>query len=354
MQKKIIALAVAGIVWAPLAAHAADVTLSGVFDLGVKISDSETAGVSTGTSTVGIHNGAATSAFKITVVEDLGGGMKATGYIETDPALGTTAGAAFANAPNWLQLSGNWGALTLGYMNNYALAASSASQPYGTGLASGYNGSFGRLDGVNVLGTTSFAGPGGNGVRDIRINNSVQYQLPNFGGFTAGVIYKIKNTDAGNAAPDQIGQTQFSASFSGANFNIIGTLSSLDNTVAWAGTSTKVDHTMIGANWKLGPITLYGGWTQSSADNSADLDSSSMNFAVKWQVSPQLAIGGNFVTVDDANPGNVDRDLIGFGLDYAMSKRTTAYIRYQSGDKNKAVDNTGDYSDIGLGFVHTF
>jgi predicted porin len=353
MQKKLIALAVAGIAWAPLSAQAVDVTISGLFDLGVQISESETAGVETKKTTAGIHNGAATSAFKVTVTEDLGGGMKVTGYMETDPALGTNAGAAFANAPNWLQLSGGFGAITLGLMNNYALNASSASQPFGTGFASGYNGSFGRLDGVNAIGTAAFSGPGGNGVRDIRINNSIQYQLPNMGGFTGGIIHKFSNSDL-PGTQDGIGQTQFGLSFASGPLTIAAAHSTLENEVVWTGTSDSLTHTMIGANYKLGAFTIYGGYTMSEGDNSADLDSTSMNAAVMFAFSPTLAAGINIVEVDDDTAANADRDLFGLGLNYTMSKRTMAYVRYQSGDKNSAVANTGDYSDIAVGLVHTF
>ena len=353
MQKKLIALAVAGLAWAPLAAQA-QVTISGTMDLGVQMSESEAAGVTTKKTTTGIHNGAATSAVKITVTEDLGGGMKVTGYIETDPALGTNAGGVFAGSPNWLQLSGNFGAITLGLMNNYALSASSASQPFGTGLASGYNGSFGRLDGVNVVGTTALEASAGAGVRDIRINNSIQYQLPQMGAVTGGIIYKFKNSDAGNAAADRIGQMQFGLSYAAGPLTIAAAHSTIENEVVFVGTSDSVTHTMIGANYKLGAFTIYGGYTMSEGDNSNDLDSTSFNGAVMYAFSPTLAGGINIVQVDDKNATDRDRDLFGLGLNYTMSKRTMAYVRYQSGDKDKSAATTGDYSDIAVGFVHNF
>ena len=355
MQKKLIALAVASLASAPLVAQAADVTFSGLLDLGVAIQEQETAGVTAKKTTAGIANGSATSAFKVTITEDLGGGMKVTGYMETDPALGTEGGAAFANAPNWLQLSGNFGSITLGYMNNYALSASSASQPYGTGLASGYNATFGRLDGVNSIGTPSFVATGGNGARDIRIRNSIQYDLPRMGGFTAGVIYKFQNDDFAGTV-DGVGNMQFGASFATGPFTIVGALSTFEYASAApvVGTSDSFTHTLVGANFKFGAFTIYGGVTMSEADNSNDLDSSSMNVAVKFDLSPTLNIGANIVEVDDGNATDRDRDLVGFGLDYSLSKRTAMYVRYQSGDKNSAAGNSGDYSDMAVGLRHSF
>lgn len=354
MQKKLIALAVAGIVWAPLSAQA-QVTISGLLDLGVQISEQETAGVNAKNTTAGIHNGAATSSFKVTATEDLGGGMKVTGYIETDPPLGTETGASFSNAPNWLQLSGSFGAITLGYMNNYALSASSASQPFGTGLASGYNGSFGRLEGLNVIGSPAVVAGGGNGARDIRIRHSVQYQLPQMGGFSGGIIYKFKNDDQAGAAA--MGHMQLGASFSTGPLTVAVAHSTTEQQANFGGqlaNSNDLTHTMIGANYKLGAFTIYGGYTMSEASNSADVDATSMNAAVMYAFSPTLAAGINIVEVDDDTTANADRDLFGLGLNYTMSKRTMAYVRYQSGDKNSAAANSGDYSDIAVGLVHTF
>jgi predicted porin len=355
MQKKLIALAIASLASAPLVAQAADVTFSGLIDLGVAIQEEDTTGTTLKKTTAGIANGSGTSAFKVTITEDLGGGMKVTGYLETDPALGTESGAAFANAPNWIQLSGNFGAITLGYMNNYALSASSASQPYGTGLASGYNGTFGRLDGVNSIGTPSFSATGSaNGVRDIRVRNSIQYDLPKMGGFTAGVIYKFQNDDFAGTV-DGVGNMQFGASFTAGAFTIVGALSTFESASAapFVGTSDSFTHTLIGANFKLGAFTIYGGYTMSEADNSADLDSKSYNVAAKFDLSPTFNIGVNVLEVDDANATDRDRDLIGIGADYSLSKRTALYFRYQSGDNNSA-SAVGDYSDMAVGIRHTF
>jgi predicted porin len=358
MQKKLIALAVASLAWAPFAAQAADVEIGGVMDLGVQMSETETGGVTSKTKTAGIHNGASTSSFKVTVTEDLGGGMKFKGYMETDPALGTNAGAAFANSPNWLQLSGNFGAVTLGFMNNYALSASSASQPFGTGLASGYNGSWGRLDGAQVLGPVEARITGSNagvGARDIRKNRTLQYEMPRMGGFSAGIIYGFKNDDAAAQSDAAIGQIQIGASFSAGPLNVALAHSTLEQQANFTGTtSNELTHTMIGANYKLGSITIYGGYTMSEASNKADVDSTSMNVAAMFQLNPQLGLGVNYVKVTDDTARVQDRDLIGFGLNYAMSKRTLAYVRYQSGDKLDATANSGDYSDIAVGISHSF
>lgn len=354
MQKKLLALAVASLAWAPLAAQA-DVTLTGNMDLGVTMSEAQAGGVTTKTTTIGNHNGSSTSNVAITATEDLGGGMSGKVYIETDPAFGSNAGGTFAGAPNWLQLSGSFGSITLGYMNNYALAASSASQPMGTAVGSGYSGGFGRLDGVNVIGDPAAATVGGAGARDIRINRSIQYAIPSQGGFSAGIIYKMANSDAGNSAADRTGQMQIGVGYSAGPLNIAFANSTIEREGgAIVGTSADLTHMMLGVNYKLGALTLMGGFTTSEAANSADVDSSSWNVALKYAMSPVMSVMVNVLEVDDGRVANVDRDLFGLGLDYTMSKRTTAYLRYESGDNNSASAAAGDFSTLAAGIRHTF
>ena len=42
------------------------------------------------------------------------------------------------------------------------------------------------------------------------------------------------------------------------------------------------------------------------------------------------------------------------GADYAMSKRTTAYVRYENGDNDKAAGNAGAFTRWNLGARHSF
>jgi predicted porin len=354
MQKKLLAVAVASALAVPAVAQA-DVTLSGNMDLGYQTKSIEAAGVKSKTSNFGVANGSSTSNIAITATEDLGGGLKAKVYIETDPAVGTSTGAAFANAPNWIELSGNFGSATLGLINNFALTASSTSQPFGTALASGYSGDFGRLDGIRVLGTIdTVTAAGGSGVRDIRANNTFQYKTPAMGGFWGGIQYKTKNSDAAVGSQDRIGQTQIGLGYNNGPLNIAAASSVIRGVGPIIGTSDKVTHNLLGVNYTFGPVTVYGGMTTSKASTSGDINSNSRNIAAMYKFSSTMAAMVNVVRVDDKNLGNVDRNLTGLGLDYSMSKQTTGYLRYESGDNNKTVGNAGKFTRIGVGVRKAF
>jgi predicted porin len=88
MQKKIIALAIAGLSSAAFAQT--NVTIQGLFDTGYQNFKSETAGVTTKTNRWGSGSNTATTNLTFVVNEDLGGGMKAGLWLETDPAAGTS------------------------------------------------------------------------------------------------------------------------------------------------------------------------------------------------------------------------------------------------------------------------
>jgi hypothetical protein len=56
------------------------------------------------------------------------------------------------NSQNYLFVSGNFGKVSLGFMNNFALTSALTSQPFGIGMGGGYSREFGRLNGTGVIG----------------------------------------------------------------------------------------------------------------------------------------------------------------------------------------------------------
>ncbi|MBK8760908.1 MAG: porin [Sulfuritalea sp.] len=374
MQKKIIALAIAGLSSAAFAQT--NVVIQGLFDTGYQNFSAETAGVTTKTNRWGSASNSATTNFTLVVNEDLGGGMKAGLWLETDPAAGSNqlAGAAAApaggaaagttavwNSQNYLWVSGNFGKVSLGFMNNFALTSALTSQPFGVGMGGGYSGAFGRLAGANVIGAPAFVALGANtaGVRDIRANNSIRYDTPTWSGFSAGLIYRSPNSGA-NAAGDADGQVQMGLNYNNGPLNVSYTNSSvMSNIQSLTLGAANTTHNLLGANYTFGTFTLMAGWT-SSKNNVAPartVDSRSWNVAGKWQATPTLAVMANVLKADDKLVANQDRDLNALGLDYSMSKRTTAYVRWESGDNDKSAatgSGTGKFTRTALGLRHSF
>lgn len=358
MQKKIIALAIAGLSSAAFAQT--NVTIQGLFDTGYQNFKSEAANVTTKTNRWGSASNTATTNLTFVVNEDLGGGMKAGLWLETDPAAGQSNVIGFWNSQNYLFVSGNFGKVSLGFMNNFALTSALTAQPFGVGMGGGYSGAFGRLAGVSVIGAPAAVALGANtaGVRDIRANNSIKYDTPSWNGFTAGLVYRSPNSGSGNVAADADGQVQVGANYNNGPLNVSYTNSVIMSNVAGIG-AMNTEHNLVGANYTFGTFTLMGGWTSSKNNVSParTVDSRSWNVAFKWQATPTLAVMGNVLKADDKLAANQDRDLNALGLDYAMSKRTTAYARWENGDNDKSAatgTGTGKFTRYAFGLRHTF
>ncbi len=375
MQKKLIALAIAGL--SSTAFAQTNVIIQGLYDTGYQNFSAETAGVTTKTNRWGSASNTATTNFTLVVNEDLGGGMKAGLWLETDPTAGSNqlagaaaapAGAAAAgttavwNSQNYLWVSGNFGKVSLGFMNNFALTSALTAQPFGVGMGGGYSGAFGRLAGAQVIGAPAFVALGANtaGVRDIRANNSIKYDTPTWSGFSAGLLYRSPNSGANNAAGDADGQVQIGANYNNGPLNVSYTNSSImSNINSLTLGATNTTHNLLGANYTFGTFTLMGGWTSSKNNVSParTVDSRSWNVAMKWQATPTLAVMANILKADDKLAANQDRDLNALGVDYSMSKRTTAYVRWENGDNDKSAatgGNTGKFTRTALGLRHSF
>jgi predicted porin len=191
MNKKLIAVAVAGMFAAPAALAQTSVTISGLLKGGFEsLSYGNSAKANTG------HSGVADDSSRIVfnVVEDLGGGLRAIGQV--DVRFTHDAGGALAASGNThvgLQ-SKSWGRIFIGrqdlhYFNRESDLTSKASL---------------RADSISIL---SYVSPAGGGATQAiagatRTPNVVHYTTPNWGGFTLIAAY---SSTGATAAESDIG-----------------------------------------------------------------------------------------------------------------------------------------------------
>jgi len=102
-----------------------------------------------------------------------------------------------------------------------------------------------------------------------------------------------------------------------------------------------------------------GGFGSTKSSQALAADSTNRNIAVRYAMNSAVAFMANHVRVDDQLAANRDRALTGLGVDYALSKRSTIYGRYEYGDHNKAAtsgaaDGGGKFTNYGVGLRHTF
>lgn len=383
MQKKLIALAIAGLSSAAFAQST--VTISGLIDGGYYSQSLQTAGMAD-TKTAFAHNGSSTSALFIKASEDLGGGMKVNFFGETDwnPASGGAAGTGMLNSMTYLELaSSKWGSVRGGNINTDALYAMIAAQPFGTAIGSGGSGAFGRLsrggsNGAYAGGTAGLVAAEGEaaggiaGARSVRINNSLSYTSPSFSGFTVGLQWAKKNSEGAPVvvASNTAGFVALGLKYNNGPINVhyvneqismSGLGGAHANTGASAVADEKITHNLLTGNYTFGPATIYAGWTSSKNDKhsgvATDADSRSYNLGLKYAVTGALSLAAQVMKVDVKTAGDQDRNLNALGFDYAMSKRTTAYGRYEQGDNDRSSatgNGVGGFTRYQLGLRHAF
>jgi predicted porin len=381
MKKTLIALAAVAVSSAAMA----QVTVSGVLDVQAvnnsKLTEMAT-GVTTETRTNTAapgNNGWSTSQVAITVVEDLGNGLKATANINT----GLNGGlSAFADRDRSLSLSGGFGTVRIGRFtpasdgsgNFYAATSSTAGS--GDGLTSAGNGrqnvmqyttpTMGGLTAAVTYASgkadkTALEGKGGAGLTGLNLSY-VQGPL-SLGAGTSTTTVNIE------AAASTEGFCLLSVSSTGTALIAAGTACAEDTRItgsdAVAAKETKDKQQYVGASYNLGVATVVAnyrtGKVSSAGVNSADIRLTTFGVTVPMGA---VTLAATMYTGKDAVSAASTTD--GFKLKgnqisarYALSKRTFAYVAQGRADKNRDAANatTGVATvtkETTAGLVHSF
>ena len=340
MQKKLIALAIAGMIAAPAFAQS-NVTVYGIIDtfVGVgKAGDAKFSGVANG-----VLNGPRIG-FK--GEENLGNGLKAKFVLEqgfnSDDA--SPASSKEFHRQAWVGLEGGFGFIGLG-------------RQYSPGYYSFRNDAVaaGALDPHAIL-----AGGGLqiDAATDSRWDNSVSYQSKSFGGFSGQLIYSFGSTEADVKAKNPNRNTDDKV---GLGLNYANGPLNVDYIYVNAGDSAFGDdhkEHYLGAGYDFGGFKLVGSYQTASVD-AKDSD-------VKvYQIGGIIPVGsGNIhVAYGVRNEDAKDSDSRSFGLAYThnLSKRTIAYVGLNrtTNDDNVGLGAlakaNGETSNaLGLGIRHAF
>ena len=163
MQKKLLALAVAGALAAPMAVQAqgSNVQIYGLLQPSIDFVDN---GDESGTS---MQNNNSRLGFKGS--EDLGNGLKAIFQLESAVDFDDRSGTGFIRRDSWVGLAGSFGQLVAGTKFTAYKASTDFVDPFGDTIGD-YN---------NVFGVPGFDQDGFND----RFTNGIHYASPSFGGF---------------------------------------------------------------------------------------------------------------------------------------------------------------------------
>ena len=358
MQKKIIALAVAGLMSGAAFAQT-NVTISGLFDAGVANTKLEGNSASNNAA----YNGSGTSQITFAATEDLGGGMKAGALLETD----VRGAGSMANFQHYVWVGGNFGTISLGQRTNFSTTTAVTMQPFGTAPGGGYSTNFVRLRGGGFGAGGAFSSATAANMpnspttdtRSVRANGVIDYRSPSFSGFTVGLQYMPTNNDATETAVSR-GETNLGLNYNMGPLNVSYAYDKISNTGNVVSGEADVKHNLLGANYNMGPATIYFGYTTSKADNGAGVtttNSRSWNVALKYAVTGNIDIMANILRDNDKLAANQDSTQNAIGADYKFSKRTAAYARYVNGDydKSSATGNgLGKFRLMSVGLRHAF
>ena len=312
MQKKIIALAVAGLV-SSVAFAQSSVTVYGILDAGFS-SWSGNSERATGVS----NGGMSTSRVGFMGEEALGNGLKATFQLETAASTDDPATGWGGNRQANVGLTGNFGTVKLGV------------QPSLSDNWAGNVEVMGNLSPRNLIGNTA-------GRFSNEKAQAVSYYSPIFSGLQLAALYGNKKetdnykltvgTDNGESAQNYY---QVGANYNNGPFNAALTYAYL------ADDGDGAQDWTIGGTYDFKVVKVFAGY-ERSADVGAtgattllgarDLTNSEWTVGVRVPVTTAGTISASYAkNSNDVNDTDVNAWLLGY--DHALSKRTTLYAAY--------------------------
>jgi predicted porin len=324
-MKKLLSIAIAAVVAAPMAVNA-DTTIYGLVDNALTSTDTATQ------DQWDVEGGNGSSRFGVKGDEDLGNGLKAIFHYEwsVDASDAGTLGGRLG----FVGLSGGFGTVAIGRQ---------------------WRPSYGALGRTNIMNM-----PGGGYDRalyETRNGNQLVYLSPNFNGFT--VAAGIEAASGAVNTPD--GVDRFDLGVNYAN----GPLSVGFGYFTTEGNTGGVDEDVMGLSGKynFGNFAIVAGYqTADNSRNVANLDIDT------WSLGAEAYFGNNTVRIrygesdaDNTGFGAYDSESWALGIQHNFSKRTRVYVEYADLDYNAAAgaklsDGTADTdaSKFAIGLRHDF
>jgi len=307
MQKKLIALAVAGIMAAPMAAQAASAEIYGKVRLSVDMADNgdTTAGNEDSTLSVSSHS----SRFGVKGSEDLDGDLKALYQIEAQVNMDDGDDFSEKLRDSYVGLSGSFGTVLAGKLSTpYKNAGKKADIFVDT--AGDYN---------NII------------EHDTRASNAIAYVAPKMGGVTIAAAYVPSATD------DDLPQTTADSEMDAVSVSAEYKADALSVALAFESIGDDDDSIKLAGTYGMGDTTL-GFVYQNNDDGTNDYDVIYGSLSHKMgDTTLKLAVGSKGET--DSNEDDSTMFVVGASKSY--SKAVELYALYGS------VSN-GDNAHTGL------
>lgn len=385
MNKKLMAAAVAGALVAPAAfAQSSTVQIYGLLNMEYGFVSQPNTAAGVGRSNVdALNSGASRIGFK--GEEKLAGGLSAFWQCESDVRF--LGGAAQSNGNlcdrnSALGLKGGFGSVFVGTWDSPLKRVAGITR---------------ITNETGWIGTqlmTASNGGGWVGSFSTRNTNTVNYDTPNFGGFSASFQYTTLQTARNNTVTATISnglavtpkgrQMSMSGQYVAGPMAIVAAYSVNDKDRATGGSSAATytlgaEDTawLIGGTYQIGPVKLGLSYIDAELEGMAgnvvtpgvSTERKSWALAADWKLGGPHSLKFGYNDAGDAKQSNgagnnTGAKLIQIGYNHALSKRTTASLTYGRMDNDSAgsynftghtAATSGDNSSVFvLGLVHTF
>ena len=354
MQKKLIALAVAGLVAAPAFAQS-NVTIYGIADAYFGFVNGKTAGDG---DTKAVVNGGLLSGNRLGFKgsEDLGNGLKAEFVLEQGFNIddGSSASSRAFHRQAYVALNSSMGKLGIGrqyapgYTATYVYEATAGAIIAPQAV----------LAGAGVAGGTPTAQIQPASTQ--RIDNSLSYSSPNFGGLTVSGIWGVGTE---NQTDEKAGRVlSVGANYANGPIGVAYVYNQLNSAID--GNDKQREH-FLGGSYDFGMFKLLASYQTVGGDTgAAGLAAADAKI---WEIGGVVKVGAGNVHVAygklDSDASQSDAKSFALAYTQGLSKRTTAYagINRTSNDDNVnyglggASYDTGEAQTIyAVGLRHTF
>jgi len=342
MQKKILVLAVAAALAAPMAfADTANVTMYGTVDMALGVTDNGTsaAGVA-GTSATQISSQVSKLGFKGS--EDLGDGLSAIWQIEQQididaAGTGNSTKTTLATRNSFAGLKSNMGTVLLGNHDTPYKISTRKLDVFSDQIA----------DNRSLMGLA--------GAHDARLGNVVAYISPDMSGFTAAAAYVAGAEGATTSGQVKGSAWSLAGMYNAGPFYAALAYQTIDGGSAGTSPGVALFDTTVGANNKISATKLGGSYTmdalqvnavyeKTTSTNVAGLDGlerTNYYLAGKFNVSASDDVKLAYTHAGTGRNSTTNgAKQISLGYDHNLSKRTTLYAQYtklsnDSGASNK-------------------
>ena len=338
MKKSLLALA-ALTAFAGVASAQSSVTAFGIIDLAARNVKNGNAGSIKSLSS----GGQATSRLGFRGVEDLGGGLRAGFWIESEvgPDNGS-AGSTIGTATNvfWarratVSLMGGFGEVRLGRDWSPTFGSFNTTEIFGyVGVASP----------ANVRGAF-YANAGSGTATAVRQSNAISYFLPNMGGLTGQV-----QVSAGEGTANQNKSIGARLGYAAGPLTLTGGMGKMNKHLAMTDDLTTWN---VGGRFNLGFMTVGGMYEISEyniAGRGLEQKLATVNAVVpmgKGQFKAQYTKSGGTGPV--GQPSQFSATMFGVGYVYNMSKRTSLYTNYGSINNDGNATTGANFTATGSG-----